>query len=144
MSIDLHVVQDTTSAGIDSTVTSWLSPFDEHSWDADAVPGLTASQGRKSSAETQNKPLPEAKQATSGNRQRSLPQSTQEGNLSNTMIAQNGFDGSTMGCVAGAPTIQSNTPSQSPTMTASASPSVEQCKTSLGTSELFLEVGLCS
>jgi len=54
-------------------------------------------------------------------RQRSLTQSTQEENISNTIITQNGFDGSTVGCVAGAP--------------------VEQCKTSLGTSESFLEVG---
>ncbi|KAF8352224.1 WD40-repeat-containing domain protein [Amanita rubescens] len=128
-----RISPDTTLAGIDSTVTSWLSPFDEQSWDADAVPGLTASHGRKSSAETQNKPLPEVVDGV--HHQRSLPQSTQEENISNTIITQNGFDDSTVGCVAGAPTIQSNTSSQLPTVTP------EQCKTSLGTSELFLEVG---
>lgn len=44
----------TPPAEIDSTITSWLSPFDDHCWDADAVPGLTASRGRKSCVEPQN------------------------------------------------------------------------------------------
>ncbi|KAF8626320.1 hypothetical protein AX15_004984 [Amanita polypyramis BW_CC] len=46
-------VRSATPAEVDNTVTSWLSTFDDHYWDADAVPGLTASYNLKSRIQSQ-------------------------------------------------------------------------------------------
>ncbi|KAK2460668.1 hypothetical protein APHAL10511_007138 [Amanita phalloides] len=47
-------VKSPAPVATDSTVTSWLSPFDDRCWDADAVPGLTASHSRKARTKVQD------------------------------------------------------------------------------------------
>ena len=133
-----------TSVGFDSTVTSWLSPFDDHFWDADAVPGLTASHNRKSYAESQNadiNPLRADEQVSSSvdGVHPQPPQFIKGENLSSISPSRNVLNGLTPSCLVGAPTVRSEaSTSQSHTATASASPSAEQYKTTLGTSESFL------
>lgn len=138
-----------TSVGIDSTVTSWLSPFDDHFWDADAVPGLTASHNRKSYAESQNAdntPLRAGEQVPLNSssvdgvhRQWPQSQSIKGENLSNLSTSHNVSSSSTPNCIAGAPTVRFEASTgQSHTATASASLSAERYKTTPGTGEPFL------